>query len=140
VWVNTLLLQVLHANWPEEMQAGKIKGIQGEVMTSSDSLTLRKQNVNFGVTMADSTVYLGLGGGIMASGKCLEDVTNCDRIFAELRYWQQIVKSNSARFRTALNWPAFEELCIRMRFDNRDCWLYEATTGTTISLIIEPPG
>jgi len=137
VWVDTSLLQILHDNWPEEVAAGKVQGIQGEAMPSRERLALRNQNANFATTMTDGTVYLAPGGGLTASGDCFEDRINCAKIFAELAYWQDVVKSNAARFRAALSWPASKEFSMRMVFDGRDCWLYEPTSGSVISLTIE---
>jgi hypothetical protein len=127
----------MHDNWPEEIAAGKIRGIEGEAMPSGERLALRNHNANFATAMGDTTVYLAPGGGLMASGDCANDRTNCDRIFAELAYWQNVVKSNVGRFRGALSWPASKDLSIKMAFDHRDCWLYEPTTGSAISLTVE---
>jgi hypothetical protein len=137
VWVDTSLLQILHDNWPEEIAAGKLNRIEGGVVPSSKRLALRNHNANFTTTVADSTVYLAPGGGLMASGDCIDDRINCDKIFAELTYWQGVVESNAARFRAALSWPASDELSIKMMFEDRDCWLYEPTTGSAIALNIE---
>jgi hypothetical protein len=137
VWVDTLLLQILHDNWPKEIAAGKWHGVPGEAMQSSERFSLRNQNANFGTTVRDGTVYLAPGGGLMASGDCSEDRTDCDKIFAELTYWQEIVRSNAARFGAALNWPVSEELSIRMIFEDRECCLYEPTTGSRLSLTIQ---
>jgi hypothetical protein len=73
----------------------------------------------------------------MASGDCFEDRSYCDKIFAELAYWQGVVKSNAARFRAILNWPQSKELSIKMLFEDRDCWLYEPTTERAIALTVE---
>jgi hypothetical protein len=88
--------------------------------------------------MTDGTVYLAPGGGLMASGDCFEDRSNCDKIFAELAYLQEVVRSNAVRFRAALNWPSSKELSIKMIFEDRDCWLYEPTTRSRVSLTIQP--
>jgi hypothetical protein len=138
VWVvDTSLLQILHDNWPEEIATGRFRGIQGEAMPASERLVLRNQNANFATTTTDDTVYLAPGGGLMASGDCSEDRTDCDKIFAELTYWQEIVRSNASRFSAALNWPVSEKLSIKMIFADRECRLYEPTTGTRLSLTIQ---
>jgi len=137
VWVDTSLLQVLHDNWPEEIATGKWRGAPGEAMPSSERFSLRNQNANFATTMRDGTVYLAPGGGLMASGDCSEDRTDCDKIFAELMYWQGLVSSNVACFRAALNWPASKELSIKMHFEDRECCLYEPTTRSRLSLTIQ---
>jgi hypothetical protein len=137
VWVDTSLLQILHDNWPEEIAAGRCRGIQGETLPANERLALRNQNANFATTMADDTVYLAPGGGLMASGDCSEDRSDCDKIFAELAYWQEVAKNNAARFRAALNWPASEELSIKMMFEDRECCLYEPTTRRRLSLTVQ---
>lgn len=137
VWVDTSLLQILHDNWPEEIAAGKCLGVEGESMAANERLALRSQNANFATTMSDGTVYLAPGGGLMASGDCFDDRTNCDKIFEELAYWERIVLDNSARFRAALNWPPSDELSIKMMFVDRECWLCEPTTGRMLSLTLQ---
>ena len=137
VWVDSSLLQILHDNWPEEIAAGKVNGIKGEAVPSSERATLRSLNANFTTTVKDGAVYLAPGGGLMASGDCFEDRSNCDRIFAELTCLQGVVRSNAARFRAALNWPPGKELSIKMMFEDRNCWLYEPTTGSRFSLTVE---
>jgi hypothetical protein len=134
VWVDTSLLQILHDNWPEEIADGKLHGVPGEAMPSIERLSLRNQNANFATTMRDGTVYLAPGGGLTASGDCSEDRADCDKIFAELAYWQELVGSNAARFRAALSWPVSNELSIRMTFEDRECCFYEPTTGSRLSL------
>lgn len=138
VWVDTSLLQVLHNNWPEQITAGECNGFQDEALPSTERLALRNHNANFATTMADGTVYLAPGGGLMASGDCFEDRSNCDKIFAELASLQGMVRSNAVRIRAALNWPSSKELSIKMIFEDRDCWLYEPTTRSKISLGIQP--
>lgn len=137
VWVDTSLLQILHDNWPEEIAAGKLNGMKDEAVPAGKRRTLRNYNANFTTTVTDGTVYLAPGGGLMASGDCLEDHSNCDKIFAELTYWQDVVRTNAAQFRVALNWPASEQLSIKMMFEGRDCWLYEPVTGSRIGLTVE---
>jgi hypothetical protein len=137
VWVDASLLRVMHDNWPQEIAAGECRRIRGEAMPSSQRLAMRNQNTNFATAMADGTVYLAPGGGLMASGDCFEDRRDHDEIFSELAHWQGIVEGNAARFRAALSWPPSKELSIKMAFDHRDCWLYEPTTGSTLSLAIQ---
>lgn len=140
VWVDTQLLQILHDNWPEEIASGKIHGIPGEEKPSSERLALRNQNANFVTTMTDGTEYLAPGGGLMMSGECCEDRTNCDKILGELAYWQEIVTRNATNLRVALNWPRSKELSIRMMFEDRECCLYEPTTGNRIVLELPTNG
>lgn len=137
VWVDTSLLQILHDNWPEEIAAGRLQGIPSETVAANERLELRSLNANFASTVKDGSVYLAPGGGLMASGDCLDDRTDCDKIFAELTYWQEVLKGNAANFRAGLNWPPSKELSIKMLFEDREFWLYEPTTRSGFSLTLQ---
>jgi len=140
VWVETRLLQILHDNWPGQIALGKLHGIPGEVVPRDQRIGLRDHNANFTTAMTDGTVYLAPGGGLMASGECCDDRTNCYKIFSELARWQEIAVSNATSIRAALNWPPSEELSIKMMFEGRECCLYEPTTGKRLSLNLETEG
>jgi hypothetical protein len=116
LWVNTQLLQIVHDNWPEQIARGKHNGLLPEDIPAQKRSSLRGLNANFPTTVADGTNYLMPGGGMMASGDSQDDRINCDKIFAELRYWQDLVMqsvvlirvvSQSARFKKAGNSDGF---------------------------------
>ena len=132
LWVNTQLVQILHDNWPELILRAKHDGLRPEAISATKRRSLRSYNANFAVTVTDGTVYLPLAGGTMASGDSQEDQVNCDKIFSELKHWQEIVMQNARAIRTALNMPSSQKLVVRMAFDNRDCCLYEPTRATRI--------
>lgn len=134
LWVNTQLLQIVHDNWPEQIVRGKHSRLLPEETSADKRFSLRGFNANFPTTVADGTVYLVPGGGTMASGDSQDDRINCDKIFAELRYWQDIVMQSVAAIRAALNLTASRKLIVRMAFDNRVCCFYEATQGVRIAL------
>jgi len=133
-WTNDQLLRILHDNWPKEIETGRIKGLSSETFTADEARALRTYNANFATTMADGTVYLAPGGGLMASGDCSEDRLDCHKIFTELDDLQKVVADNEARIRTALSWPSSERLWLKMSFDNRKYCIYEATKGIRIAL------
>ena len=140
VWVNTTLLQILHDNWPETAE-GRVAGIQGESLMSSERLALQHQNRNFATTMSDGTVYVSPGGGVLESGRCFDDRVASDRIFGYLAYWQKVVEDNGANFRTALNIPSPEELLIKLTFENDHWWrlpiLYAPIKQARLSLAFQ---
>jgi hypothetical protein len=121
IWVNTSPLQILHNNWPETSE-GRVAGIPGESLLSSERLALQYRNRNFGTAMPDGTVYLSPGGGVLESGQCSDDRVDCDRIFSYLADWQKVAEDNGAKIRTALNSPSPEELSIKLTFENDDWW------------------
>jgi hypothetical protein len=59
---------------------------------------------------------------------------NCDKIFAELQYWQGVLVQSALQIRAALHIPASRKLVVRMAFDNRVCCFYEATEAIRIAL------
>jgi len=132
-WVDPSLLRILHDNWPESASR-ELHGIAPEVLTSDQRTALRKGNVNFAVAMQDGTPHIVAEVGITAAGRCLQNLLDCDRIFAELDRWQQIVEENEAAIRSALNVPPPEELWIRMRFEEDGCRFYEALRNVRIAL------
>ena len=134
--MNTSLLQILHDNWPE-IAAGRVVGISGEPLTSTERIAIRKQNVNVATTMSDGTVYLSPGGGVTASGHCFFDIRDCARIFADLDNWQKVVEDNEANFRAALKMLSSEELSIKMMFERDECWLYEPSKHARLSLTLQ---
>ena len=121
VWVNTSLLQIMHDNWPE-MAEGRVVGIPGESLLSSERLALQYRDRNFATTMSDGMVYLSPGGGVLESGQCFDDRLASDRIVGHLAYWQKVVENNGVNFRTTLNVPSPEELPIKLTFENEDWW------------------
>jgi hypothetical protein len=141
VWVNTSLLQILHDNWPETAE-GRVSGIPGEALLSSERLALQYRNRNFATTMSDGTVYLSPGGGVLESGQCFDDKVTSDRIFGYFSLWQKVVEDNGVNFRTALNSPLPEELSIKLNFENDDWWraapiLYAPLKQTRLSLTFQ---
>ena len=135
-WVDPSLLRILHENWPE-VGSRELRGITPEVLTSDQRIALRKNNVNFAVSMQDGTAHLGAEVGITATGSCLQDVTECHRILVELDRHQQIVEENEAAIRSALNAPLPEELWIRLRFAEDGWKFYEATRNVRIALHVQ---
>lgn len=134
VWVDECLLRILHDNWPMEIARGRINGVSPEKFEKREAYELRGHNANFTTPMADGTVYLAPGGGLMASGDCSEDRLDCHKIFIELDDLQKVVADNEPSIRLALNWSSSERLWLKMAFDNRKYCIYEATAGIRIAL------
>jgi len=136
VWVNPLLLQILHDNWPE-IAAGKVVELQDESLTPERRTSLRHRNVNFTTAVSDGTIYLAPGGGVTSSGNCSFDVCDTDKIFAYLDYWQRLLEANEKVFRSALAIPLGDEFSIKMMFQNRQCWLYEPVRGVRLGITLK---
>jgi len=135
-WVDPSLLRILHENWPE-VGSRELRGISPEVLTSDQRIALRKNNVNFAVAMRGDTAHVGAEVGIAVDGRCIQDVLDSDRTFAELNRWQQIVEENESAIRAALNAPLPEELWIRVKFEEDGCCFYEAVRNVRIALRVQ---
>ena len=91
---------------PEQMTApNRVTAFKVRRCHQQQACAPPSDNANFATTMSGWRLP-GTGRGLMASGDCFEDRSNCDKIFAELAYLQEVVRSNAARFRAALNWPS----------------------------------
>jgi hypothetical protein len=137
-WVDPSLLRILHDNWPDAASR-ELRGIAPEALSPDQRIALRKNNVNFAVAMQDGTAHVGADVGITAAGSCLQDVSECHRILAELDRRQQIVVENEAAIRSALNVPSPEELWIRLSFDEDGWKFYEAVRNVRIALHVQEP-
>jgi len=133
-WVDPALLRILHDNWPGASATRELRGITPEPLSSDQRIVLRENNVNFAVAMQDGAAHVGAEVGITAAGSCLQDVTECHRILAELDRQQQIVEGNEAAIRSALNVPLPEEVWIRLRFAKDGWQFYDATRNVRIAL------
>jgi hypothetical protein len=133
LWVNTQLIQIIHDNWPEQIVRGRHTGLLPEDFSAEKRHFLRGFNANFLITVSDGTVYLPPAGGTMTSGESQDDRVNCDKIFAELSYWQNFVLQNAVDVRAALKLSPSKPLRIRMAFDNRVCCFYEPSLATRIA-------
>ncbi len=95
-WTNRQLMEIWHANWPQTLEAYRLKGITGAVFPiSNDELgRLRDGNVFTIVTMSDGTVYAPPGGGISTSGLAADVVEDCDRHACAVKQLEEQVRQN----------------------------------------------
>lgn len=141
LWVKDELIEIMHVNWPEEIANGIVRGLPPEDGHGTEKrVELRGYNANFITTTKDGTQYLAPGGGLMASGDCAEDRLNCDKIFSELKYWQEVTEKSEAEIRTALNCSPSQPLWMKMMFDNRKFRIYEATMGIRVAFTFSTGG
>lgn len=140
LWVNEQLMEILHENWPEEIARGRLHGIPAEAHATNKRVELRGYNANFITTTKDGTQYLAPGGGLMASGDCAEDRLNCNKIFSELKYWQEVTKKSEAEIRTALNWLSSQPLWMKMMFNNRKFCIFEVTKAIRVAFNVSTGG
>jgi hypothetical protein len=65
-------------------------------------------------------------------GDSAEDRLNCEKIFAELKGWQDTIAQNALAIRSGLHLPVSKKLVVKMAFDNRTCCFYEPTQAVQL--------
>jgi hypothetical protein len=89
------ILETLHRNWPERIARYRGNSVTGGVWTKSLRRTLRNKNTNVSVTVADGTVYMAIGGGVIASGRNADAVREAD-------YWRLSIRNFQCQFEQEL--------------------------------------
>lgn len=85
---NTDVLESIHRNWPEIISVYRVKAVTGGVWNKEQRRALRRKNANVFVTTADGTVYMPIGGGVMASGINAAAVRQADYWYFKIRGFQ----------------------------------------------------
>lgn len=67
-WANKDIVEVMHRNWPSELEKYKLLDVIQEDLSEQERLTLRGKHGNSTVSVNDGTVYLPIGGGVNSSG------------------------------------------------------------------------
>jgi hypothetical protein len=85
---DTDVLESIHRNWPETISRYQAKAVTGGVWDKEQRRALRCKNANVCVATADGTVYMPIGGGVMASGINAEAVRQADYWYLKIRGFQ----------------------------------------------------
>jgi hypothetical protein len=85
---DTGVLESIHRNWPEMISRYQARAVTGGVWDKEQRRALRRKNANVLVTTADGTVYMPIGGGVMASGINAEAVRHADYWYFKIRGFQ----------------------------------------------------
>lgn len=97
------IIESIHRNWPDIISAYRVNAT-AETWNEAQRQAFRKKNANVFVSTADGTVYMPIGGGVMASGVKFESVWCADK-------WHDKIQSLQARFERQLGelMPTFEQ-------------------------------
>jgi hypothetical protein len=137
VWVNTRLIEILHSNWPEIMEPYRASAIDGESLAINERKNIRNNHGNVVIKISNGTSYFPPGGGLTASGRCITDIIDCDKIISKLTEWEYLVKANESRFRSALNITAVDELSIKLKVEDQGCSVYDPVRNILFRLKLE---
>lgn len=101
-WTNQNLLKIIHRNWPNTIDAFRIKdeNIVGLQHNASDDEinSLRRANVNVLIEVEPGVIYVGPGGGLVASGHSAAAVNDHLGNYRDLEDLENMIKSNPENF------------------------------------------
>jgi hypothetical protein len=97
------IIERIHRIWPDIISAYRVKAT-AETWDEAQRQAFRKKNANVLVSTADGTVYMPIGGCVMASGVKFESVWCADK-------WYDELQSLQARFESQFGelMPTFEQ-------------------------------
>ncbi len=101
-WSNQELLRIVHANWPELIEANVLNGILGTELTDGEKHELRRNNVNSAVEI-DGKAIAPLGGGMAGDGSSVLCTHYASRLLRDLRRHEEILDSEDVRQAVAQN-------------------------------------
>jgi hypothetical protein len=93
---DSRVLESIHRNWPDMISQYRLKGCTGGAWTQAQRRAFRKKSANVLTTTADGTVYMPIGGPLMASGIKSEVVWLAD-------YWHTKIQAFQANFERQLD-------------------------------------
>jgi hypothetical protein len=83
-WEETSVLESLHRNWRDTIRQYRLSGIAGEPLTGTERRNLRNVNVQAPTAVADGTVYMAIGGGVVSSGASSRAVMGADMMESDI--------------------------------------------------------
>lgn len=95
-WEELSIIESIHRNWPDMISQYRAKNCTAATLTKTQRRAIRSKNGNVLVSTADGTVYMPIGGGVMASGPKFESVMRADK-------WHIEIQGLQARFESQLD-------------------------------------
>jgi hypothetical protein len=135
-WTEQECLRILHRNWPASIQQYKREGLTGEQLSDDTLKVVRSKNLNVALDV-DGVAYMGMGGGVVASGAAISVRVQIDRHIIRLQGLQDWCRSN----RDVLALEAEKagrtlppEFSLKLTIVNGDAIVTEPTAGVAFNL------
>ena len=135
-WTEQEFLCILHRNWPESLAAFKVKGLTGERLSDKDIEALRKNNGNV-IYDIDGTPYLGMGGGVVASGTAIDVWKQIDYHLIRLEQFEEWCRTNKnilVEEAAKIGRPLPFDFELKIVLNNGDAIALEPVTGVGFTL------
>ena len=101
-WSSQELLRIVHANWPELIEANVLHGILGTKLMDEEIHELRRKNVNSAVDI-DGKAIAPLGGGMAGDGSSVSCTQFASRLLRNLRRHEEVLDHEEVRRAVARN-------------------------------------
>jgi hypothetical protein len=99
------VIESLHRNWPEMIDRYRARSVTGALLDEPQRKAIRKKSGNVLVTTSDGTVYMPIGGGVLASGLKMESVIEADHWCMEIQALQDAVEEKIEELTSILSSP-----------------------------------
>lgn len=114
-WVRQDLLEIVHSNWPELVEAKVLRGVRGTALTDEEKQELRRKNCNYVAQLGDYAIA-PIGGGTMADGSSSLCRLWASNLMHEIERHQQYFDSQPAELQFRLKAMGVE-ISGRMNFE-----------------------
>ncbi len=95
-WASQDLLGIVHANWPELIEANTLHGVLGDDLSDVQVHELRRKNVNCALHLGGAAIA-PLLGGTAGDGSSVLCTLWAGRLLADLRYHENVLRSPEGR-------------------------------------------
>ena len=95
-WVSQELLQIVHSNWPNLIEANILHGVSGVELTDEEMQELRRKNFNYAVNI-DGNAIAPLFGGMAGDGSSVLCTLSASQLLNELRYHEKVLRIREVR-------------------------------------------
>ena len=101
-WSSQELLRIVHAHWPELIEANILHGVHGTQLADGEIHELRRKNVNYAIEI-DGKAIAPLGGGMAGDGSSVLCTIFASKLLSDLRHHEEILNNDEVREAVARN-------------------------------------
>ena len=95
-WVSQNLLRIVHANWPDLIEAHVLHGVRGDRLKDEEMYELRRKNTNYAMDISGNAIA-PLRGGLAGDGSSVLCTIWAMRLLKELKYHGEVLRNAEVR-------------------------------------------
>lgn len=93
-WSRQELLLIVHAHWPQLIEANVLHGVHGTQLADSEIHELRRKNANYAIEI-DGKAIAPLGGGMAGDGSSVLCTIFAGKLLRDLRYHEEVLNNDA---------------------------------------------